>query len=118
MATDQDVTDVKRMIQSFYRFAGINPAWDGEVNEQVAEIFGEMLQQTAKCSNALKWIPVPSGGPASITWLATSLGKALYKHLQNNLSVTCAKGVVYKWGTHLYMASRGLAYQGRFATWA
>ena len=118
MTPEKNLAEVKDMIQFFYRFAGISPSWNGNVNEKVAEIFGIMLEQTARCSDAINWIPTPPTGPASIKWLATSLGKAVYNHLQNKLSITCARGVIYKWNTQMEMASMGLAYQGQLVPWA
>jgi hypothetical protein len=50
------------MIQSLYKLAYI-PAWDGEVNEDVARVFGIMLAETQKCSKAFVWVPTPPGWP-------------------------------------------------------
>ncbi|MEC4719166.1 hypothetical protein RY831_08405 [Noviherbaspirillum sp. CPCC 100848] len=117
MASKQHEEEVKAMIDSLYKFAGVAPSWDGEVNEKVAEVFGIMIHETARCSNAIKWLPAPPGGPASILWLAMNFGKALFKHFQSKVSITCAKGVIYKWKHELDMASMGLAYQGSTTKW-
>lgn len=52
MDTDKEKGDIKEMIQSLYRFANILPVWDGEVNDDIAAVFGTMIAETRTCSNA------------------------------------------------------------------
>jgi len=56
------------MIQALYRYANVLLVWEGDVNEDVAKVFGIMLAETQKCSSAFGWIPSPPGGQASIAW--------------------------------------------------
>lgn len=116
MATDKDKAEIKAMIQSLYELANI-PPWDGEVNEDVARVFGVMLAETQKCSSAFAWIPTPPGGRASITWLLTSLGKGIFRAHQRKLSFACARAVIYTWGSALDMAALGIG-MSRVPKWA
>ena len=117
MATDQQNAAVKEMIQSFYRFANVLPVWDGEVNERVAEVFGIMLNEAQKCSNAMGWIPTPPGGRASIVWLAMQVSRVISNNYRARLSFTCAREVLRVWGKELQMASMGISAR-KFPTWA
>lgn len=109
--SNRPADELKSMIQSLYRFADVTPVWDGEVNERVAEIFGLMIFETRKCSAAFKWVPQPPGGRASIVWIIQNLGRGIFDHYRDTLSVTCARVVILKWGHHLAMASEGLVWQ-------
>jgi hypothetical protein len=117
MTSDKEKAEVKDMIQSLYKYANVLPVWDGDMNERVAEVFGVMLSETTKCSNAFTWIPKPSGGRATISWIVRHLGKGLFKQHQSRLSFTCARGVIYKWARELEMASLGFAAK-RLPIWA
>lgn len=116
MATNQDLAEVKEMIQSLYRHANI-PPWEGEVNEEVARVFGIMLFETQKCSSAFGWIPPPPGGRASIGWLMQKLGRGIFNSYKGRLSFTCARAVIFKWKTALDMASLGIS-AARLPKWA
>ncbi len=107
MATDKDKAEVKAMIQSLYVLANI-PPWDGEVNDEVARVFGIMLAETQKCSSAFAWVPTPPGGRASIVWLISNLGKGVFHSHQRKLSFACARAVIYTWGSALEMATQGI----------
>lgn len=48
-----DEVIVRDAIQAFYQGAGIQKRFTGEVNEQVAEVFGTMLAETRRCSSSL-----------------------------------------------------------------
>lgn len=108
MATNKEKLEVKEMIQSLYRYANIQPVWDGVVNDDVARVFGIMLAETQKCSAAFGWIPPPPGGRASIIWLVTKLGKGIFNVYKNRLSVACARVVIYNWGVALNLAALGI----------
>ena len=116
MATDKDKAEIKEMIQSLYKLANI-PPWDGEVNEDVARVFGIMLAETQKCSNAFVLVPTPPGGRASITWLVNSLGRGIFHAYKRKLSFACARAVIYTWGSALNMADQGIG-MSRIPKWA
>ena len=60
MATDAiDKTKLKDMIDHFYRFGG-SPGWDGDINEATAEVFGMILREAYKCTDAVKLLPISS----------------------------------------------------------
>ncbi len=107
MASNKENEEVKEMIQSLYRLANL-PVWNGEVNERVAEVFGVMLSETKKCSDAFKLIPTPPGWKATIGWLVMQFGRGLFRHYSLKLSLTCARSVIYNWGTELEMAAKGI----------
>jgi len=120
MASEAEKSEVKEMIESFYKFANVPLNWNGEVNERVAEVFGVMLSETRKCSSAFIWIPTPPGGRATIAWLVIQLGRGIFNRYRQQLSFTCARGVIYiiyKWGRDLEMAALGLVVT-RFPAWA
>lgn len=116
MASEADGAQVREMIQSLYKFAGL-PPWEGEVNEDVAAVFGVMLVETQKCSQAFVSVPKPPGGRASIGWLVMNLGRGVFATHRSKLSFTCARAVIYKWGRQLDMASLGIA-AGATPRWA
>jgi len=67
---------VRKAINAFYKGAGVNKTFDGKINEKVAVVFGKMLKETKRCSDAIAWVPSPPGGPASLSWIATSFTTA------------------------------------------
>lgn len=52
-----DEVIVRDAIQALYQGAGIQKRFTGEVNEQVAEVFGTMLAETRRCSSSLSRCP-------------------------------------------------------------
>lgn len=109
MDMNKEKTDIKAMIQSLYQFANIFPVWNGEVNDDVAAVFGTIIAEIKKCSKAFDWVPKPPNGRASITWLAQQLGRGAFNAYRSQLSFTCARAVIYKWKSALDMASAGVA---------
>lgn len=99
---------VREAIDAFYKGAGVDKKFTGDINEHVAYVFGKMLQETRKCSKAFVWVPIPSGGKATITWIARNLARSMIERLRNKSSVTCARGVIAIWDRELQMAGLGL----------
>lgn len=99
---------VRDAINAFYQGAGVDKKITGEINEHVAYVFGEMLQETKKCSTAFAWVPVPSGGKATIVWIVRNIARSMIERLRNRSSVTCARGVIAIWDRELQMAGLGL----------
>lgn len=117
MASENEIAEVEKMIESFYQFANVPFPANLQVNERVAEVFGTMLSETRKCSKAFAWVPTPPGGRATIAWLVRQLGRGLFNSHGSKLSFTCARGVIYVLGRRLEMASLGLAAKG-LPAWA
>ena len=92
-------------INAFYKGAGVRKTFKGPVNEEVAKIFGTMLSETKKCSNALEWVPSPPRGKATVSWIVKLFRKVVIKKLKNSESLTCVKAVIYKWGRKLDRAA-------------
>lgn len=118
MATEQEATEVRHMIESFYHFAGLAPPANLQVNDYVAEVFGVMLNETRKCSKAFVWVPRPPGGRATIVWLAMQLGRGVFNSHRSKLSFTCARFVIATWGKKLQDASYGAFNVMGLPTWA
>lgn len=116
MASENEMAEVKNMIQSLFRLAELTP-WDGDVNDEVAEVFGIMLSETQKCSNAFKWLPRPPGGRATVNWLFIQLGRGMFGAFSAKLSFVCARTVIYKWRRRLDLAANGIA-MSRLPQWA
>lgn len=108
MASEEEKAQLKEMITSFYKYAEVSITWNLNINEQVAEVFGIMIKETTKCSNAFGWVPKPPGGRASIFWLITQLGRGVFNHYLSHISWVCARGVIYQWREQLQLASMGL----------
>lgn len=117
MAPEQEVAEVRQMVQSLDQFASIALPPNLDVNESVAQVFGLMFNETRNCSEAFVWAPTPPGGRASIVWLAMQLGKGVFNSCRSRLSYSCARAAIYNWNTQLDMASRGLVF-GRVPAWA
>ncbi|PHI35669.1 hypothetical protein CBQ28_18050 [Pseudoalteromonas sp. GCY] len=104
--TEQD--KVKAAINSFYKGAGLEIAFSGEANPKVAEIFGEMVKKTKDCTEALNWVPEPTGGKASISWIAKNFTQSVLAQLEQKQSLTCAKSVIWGYRRHLQIAALGV----------
>ena len=101
--------DIRKMINSFFKFSGTPPSWNGAVNEEVARVFAVMLSETAKCSKALKLLPTPFFGALSKCSALLQLSGFAYRNLESNLSVSCAKTAIRNWRSEFDMASQGIA---------
>jgi len=53
----KDKETIREAINALYKGAGIQATFKGEVNEKVAQVFGELLADINSCSVALKWVP-------------------------------------------------------------
>lgn len=103
-ASDRDI--VQDLIDGFFKTAG-QSGWNGEVTEEVAEVFYLMLCSAGKCSEALAWIPRPPAGRPTIRWLADQLGRIARQKISNSISVICAQRAVVNWRRPLALAEKG-----------
>lgn len=103
---DKDI--VRYSINTFFKGAGIDKTFNGPVNEKVAEVFGKMLTESTRCSSSLSWVPRPTGGKATISWVARNFSRSIRERMRDSQYLTCAKTVIYKMMTELEMAARGL----------
>lgn len=101
--------ELMKIIKQFYAFANVPPPNNLVVNEYVAEVFGIMLKETADCSKAMNWIPIPPRGKANIVWLVTNFGKGAFNRKKAKLHRRCAGEAIRKWRSPLKLASMGLA---------
>lgn len=99
---------VKKAINAFYKGAGVNVTFNGEVNKKVAEVFGEMILKTQACSDAFNWVPRPTGGKATITWVAKNFTRSVLEQLEKKQSLTCAKTVIWSYRRKIQLASAGI----------
>ncbi|MCB1953058.1 MAG: hypothetical protein H6944_14840 [Zoogloeaceae bacterium] len=109
LGTDAD--QLRQYIESFYAFAHVPLTWKLHPNEAVADVFGTMLNEAARCSRAIGWVPPPPGGRATISWIVMKLGNGMFNHYKSQTSLSCARAVIAKWGTQLRLASMGVACQ-------
>ncbi|REL26256.1 hypothetical protein DXX93_06430 [Thalassotalea euphylliae] len=99
---------VKNAINAFYSGAGLNLTFKGSVNEKVAQVFGEMIIATQQCSDALNWVPRPTGGKATISWIVKHFTKSSLRQISTKQSLTCAKEVVRNYKTKIQLAAMGI----------
>lgn len=109
MSKPSEKQEVKQVLESLYKLAGITPIWAGDINERVAHVVGVMISEVAKCSKAFAMVPQPPGGRATISWLATNFGRGLFNRYREKMSASCARAVLYGWRTELDMAANGFA---------
>lgn len=98
---------VKDVINAFYKEAGFQHGWNGNVNENVANVFGKMLSASRDCSAALNWVPRPTGR-ATISWIAKQLGRSFIRDIQGKRYFVCSQRAVYNFRSELEMASMGI----------
>jgi hypothetical protein len=103
-----DEERVREAIESLYIGAGIQKQFSGKINERVAEVFGEMLNEIRQCSTAFAWVPRPTGGKATVTWVARNFTRSTVERLRDRNGLACERGVIYKWDRELQMAGAGL----------
>ncbi len=103
----KDKQQVKDAINALYEGAGIKTQFTGQVNEEVAKVFGELLTEIRRCTLALKWVPKPTGGPATIKWIAKNIGRSIIQQFKDDISITCAKARILQFQTRLRLASLG-----------
>lgn len=97
----------KEVIDAFFKEAGFQHGWSGSVNENVASVFGKMLEASRDCSAALHWVPRPTGR-ATIKWIAKQLGRSFVRDIQGKRYFVCSQRAVYNFKRELDMASMGL----------
>lgn len=96
----------KEVINSFFKSIGIQRKWNEPVNDEVAEIFARMLDEVRKCSDAISWIPKPSG-KATVSWLARQLGRSFIEKMNGKTSLACARYSVNAYLSAMIIASHG-----------
>ncbi len=99
---------VREAINALYKSAGIGAKFNGQINEQVAEVFGQLLADIHSCSAVFKWVPRPTGGPASIAWLVKNLTQSVIEKFKNSQSFICARTRIFQYQTPLRLASLGI----------
>ena len=103
--SDKDI--VQEVIDAFYKEAGFQHGWNGNVNENVAYVFGKMLSSSRDCSAALNWVPRPTGR-TTIKWIVKHLGRSFIREIKGKRYFICSQRAVYNFKSELEMASMGL----------
>lgn len=103
-----DTDHIKEVINALYKGAGINTSFTGQVNENVAKVLGDLLSDISSCTAALKWVPKPSGGPATIKWIVQNIGRSIITQFKDNMSISCARARILQYQTPLRLASLGI----------
>ncbi len=104
----EDKDTIRDAINALYKGAGIKATFDGEVNEKVALILGQLLTDINSCSMAFKWVPHPTLTGATISWLAKNLTRSTIESFKDTQSFTCARVRILQYKTPLELASLGL----------
>lgn len=110
MTPNQQKEHVRELINVLYNRAGIKAEFRGEINEDVAAVVGDLLTDIASCSAAFRWVPRPTGGKASIFWLATNVTRSILADLKEKQSISCMRARILQYRTALEMAAAGLGY--------
>lgn len=103
-----DKQNLKDAINALYQGAGISAIFDGQVNENVARVFGQLLESIHDCSIAFKWMPKPTGGVATIGWIAINITRSIIEKFRDRRSFSCARVKILQYKTPLHLASIGL----------
>lgn len=87
--------EVREIVNALYDAAGIKYKYRGEVTELTAEVMGRMLSEIRSCTSALNWVPRPTGGKATISWIVRNLGSSFTRELKKkSISLTCGRRVL------------------------
>ncbi|REL25426.1 hypothetical protein DXX93_01910 [Thalassotalea euphylliae] len=103
-----DKQRVKETINAIYTFAGIGKKFTGDVNPKVAEVVGNLLKDINSCSTAFSWVPQPTGGKATISWIAKNMSRSILEQLKNDQSYVCARARVWQYVRPIQLASQGV----------
>jgi len=98
---------VRTAINALYKSAGIHDTFKGDINEQVATVFGELLFDIRKCSDAFLWVPRPTCGVASVGWIAKNFTQSVNHKFKNSQSFVCARTRILQYKSRLAIASIG-----------
>lgn len=99
---------LKEMITNFYAIAGKIPPSQLEINDEVATVFGSMMHETEKCTEAMSYIMSSPGRKITVVWIAAYIWGIIYDAFSKELSATCVETVLWKWHPELERAGRGL----------
>ena len=103
--TNEEKIKIQEILDAFYQGAN-GGRWQGEINDSVAEIVKYMLEELRKCSAAAHWVPRPTLGVPTVTWLARQVTRAVIDSLQSGNYKFCQNQVLLVWGQALAMASQ------------
>ncbi|MBB6544968.1 hypothetical protein [Thalassotalea piscium] len=103
-----DKEKVRQVINSLYNFSGIQSKYTGDINPKVAELVGQLLKEINTCSTAFSWVPRPTGGKATIAWVAQNVGKSVLAQLSEKQSLSCARVRVGQFQRPLQLAGLGI----------
>jgi hypothetical protein len=118
MATEEQTESVRQMIGRFYAAGNVKPPTELQINERVAAVFGIMMNEAAKCSDALNLVPRPPLGVASIGWLASQAVRAAFGAARARLSMTCVRKTIANWQSTLVDASNNASGRRILPRWA
>ncbi|WP_221796242.1 hypothetical protein [Oceanobacter mangrovi] len=69
--------DIRSVINGIYDVAGIKYQYSGLVTEKTAAVVGDIVENIRSCSSSMSWVPRPTGGKATISWVIRNLGGVL-----------------------------------------
>ena len=94
--------EVREIINTIYQAAGVKYKYRGAVTEMTAEVLGKIISEIRSCTSSLNWVPRPTGGKATISWIVRNLGSSFARDLKKkNISLTCGRRVLLGLKTEL-----------------
>lgn len=98
----------REAINALFNAAGIQYRYRGALNDDVAAVYWQIVQEIQRCSSALRWVPRPTGRP-NLQWLTRHFGKQAVTSIKSEeSSITCAKVRLLQYRTSLEAAGLGL----------
>lgn len=95
------------LIDTFYKVAG-ESGWTGEINNDTAQIFTQMLIQAQRCLGDYTWGLDLSTNPITVQWLIQQLETRTIERMGKlNEEKTCLEFVIEQWDEELRLASSG-----------
>jgi len=104
------LTDLeKKDIQGFLAIVYGDQALKWDINLNVLNLFGELLNSTESCSRYMDLVPRPFFVGNVIKWASKQARQAVIRHLKNAEKhyLICARGAGIRYKTAIYMASLG-----------
>ncbi len=104
MLTDAEKRDLTTILEFFYG----NHATRFKANEKTAQVIWKMLQEAQRCSDAIRFVPLPTATPPGLSYILKNIAKLATRVRTQQLSKNCASGVAFRWTTQLDMAAYGM----------
>lgn len=104
--TEQEAKDFRGFLSTIYGLQANN--WD--INLEVLELFGELIQSSDSCSRYMDMIPRPFVAGNVINWANRQARGTVIRHLKNGGKhyLICLRAAGVRMKPQFYLASQGL----------